>query len=74
MAVTVGLYVPLRAKPGKDAEVESFLERAARWSRMSRRRPRGSRSGSDLPSTRSSASSQTTRAARHTSQGRLRRH
>ena len=26
MGVTVGLYVPLRAKPGKDAEVEQFLE------------------------------------------------
>ncbi len=26
MAVNVGLYVPLRAKPGKEAKVESFLE------------------------------------------------
>ena len=26
MAVTVGLYVPLHAKPGREAEVESFLE------------------------------------------------
>ena len=24
--VTVGLYVPLKAKPGKEAEVETFLE------------------------------------------------
>jgi hypothetical protein len=24
--VTVGLFVPLKAKPGKEAEVESFLE------------------------------------------------
>lgn len=24
--VTVGLYVPLKAKPGKEAEVEAFLE------------------------------------------------
>ena len=24
--VSVGLYVPLKAKPGKEAEVEAFLE------------------------------------------------
>ena len=24
--VTAGLYVPLKAKPGKEAEVEAFLE------------------------------------------------
>jgi len=62
--VSVGLLVPLHAKPGKEEDVAKFSKAGMRSSRTSRARSRGLRSASDRPSSQSSTCSRMSRGGR----------
>ena len=70
--VTVGLVVRLTAKPGKEAEVTSFLEGGLALVEENRPPSPGSRSALAHRSSASSTPSPTTRAGKPTSGARWR--
>jgi hypothetical protein len=65
--VTVALLVRIEAKPGKEAEVESFLRSGLPSSKGSQQRPSGSGFALDPRRSISSMRSRTRRAGKHTS-------